>query len=995
MLRGTMSRRQQMGGGTPRELLPFEAAARAAMDEAPAAQGQRNNAGPGQSGRAGERRTDDAPRFIIRHQKYSAKFPGQGPYSDAGRPGPIQNTMEQDDHFPTSFRDVKVPLIDSGRDRTPPVKSQARDAAPAAAWGQLSRRGGDGRLSDPPGFVQLSRSFAQERTIPLQEERWEQWGSWSRPRRSHSREESWQSDIRSGRSERYPQGQPDQTFASRDTSSGARETQDNFIFKGVRRADPQHGGFRGVRRTKGERRPENETSTRWTDDPSWRSPVRLETPAVLESLDQDKGRQIKRDVLESEPADPAIMDEEIEKEVVAQKERLKQVQEKQYQDEDGGRRRGHNARDGRRREDRASRSVDAWPEEDGKVVRASRKNRSRGRSGRSSQEDDLDDFYDEEVVESRRQRKAERRAREAAEAALGVESTPIVLPQFISVQNLAVALGLKLDMLLSQLTELGFENIYDESIMVGETAALVAQEYGFEPTVDSADDVDLKPRPAPQDASSLPSRPPVVTIMGHVDHGKTTILDWLRKSSIAAGEHGGITQHIGAFTFALSHGRQITFLDTPGHAAFLSMRQRGANVTDIVVLVVAADDSVKPQTLEALRHARAARVPIIVAINKVDKEEARIEEVKQDLARNGVEIEDYGGDVQVVPVSGKTGQGMADLEENIFTLSEILDHRAETDGMAEGWVLESSTKPIGRVATILVKRGTLRKGDIILAGTVYTKIRLLRNEAGDEVAEALPGTAAEVLGWKDAPEAGDQVLQAPDENTAKAAAIYRESLGDQARVVAEMDQSHNKKERAVTDFDHGNMADGTDKEKERAMSKGGIEVTSEADAIPSINFSVKADVAGSVEAVVAALGELGNNEIRAKILRSGAGQINESDIEHASVTGSAIINFGNDIPGAVRGMADVKGIRIIDHSVIYHLVDEVKEMLSEKLAPFVTQKVLGEAEVAQVFPINLNGRRYKNIAGCKVRNGSISRTAMVRLMRFGQNVFTGEIISLL
>ncbi len=242
--------------------------------------------------------------------------------------------------------------------------------------------------------------------------------------------------------------------------------------------------------------------------------------------------------------------------------------------------------------------------------------------------------------------------------------------------------------------------------------------------------------------------------MGHVDHGKTTMLDWLRKSALVAQEHGGITQHIGAFVVKLSSGKHITFLDTPGHAAFLTMRQRGANVTDIVVLVVAADDSVKPQTLEALNHARAANVPIIVAINKVDKEAAHIEQVKADLSRHGVELEDHGGDVQVVSVSGKTGQGMDDLEENIVTLSEILDVRAEPDGMVEGWVLESSIKPIGRVATILVKRGTLRRGDIIVAGTTWARVRMLRNEAGVEVDEAAPGTPVEVLGWKDAPAAG-------------------------------------------------------------------------------------------------------------------------------------------------------------------------------------------------------------------------------------------------
>ncbi|KAJ2967334.1 hypothetical protein NQ176_g9710 [Zarea fungicola] len=331
-------------------------------------------------------------------------------------------------------------------------------------------------------------------------------------------------------------------------------------------------------------------------------------------------------------------------------------------------------------------------------------------------EDDGDRWN--ELQERKKAKEARKRARSKEPDVI-----PIFLPEFISASNLAQALKQRVDSFMKDMENLGFENITGDTIMTGETAALVAMEYGFEPTVDNGSQRDIQPAPVSDDVSSLPSRPPVVTIMGHVDHGKTTLLDYLRKSSVAAQEHGGITQHIGAFIVSLSSGKQITFLDTPGHAAFLSMRQRGANVTDIVVLVVAADDSVKPQTLEALKHARAAKVPIIVAINKIDKEDARVDQVKADLSRHGVEIEDYGGDVQVVCVSGKTGQGMPELEENIVTLSEILDVRAETDGMANGWLLESSVKQDGRAATVLVKRGTLRMGDHIVAGKTWARIR--------------------------------------------------------------------------------------------------------------------------------------------------------------------------------------------------------------------------------------------------------------------------------
>lgn len=593
-----------------------------------------------------------------------------------------------------------------------------------------------------------------------------------------------------------------------------------------------------------------------------------------------------------------------------------------------------------------------------------------------------DDDFDDLAYQSKRR---ERLARKAEKQRLQYEETgpiPILLPEFISVASLATALGVKTDLFISQLGELGFEEIAKDSIMTGETAALVAQEYGFEPTVDAGEDEDLRPRPPPEDPSSVPLRPPVVTIMGHVDHGKTTLLDFLRKSSIAAGEHGGITQHIGAFSVQMSSGKQITFLDTPGHAAFLSMRQRGANVTDIVILVVAADDSVKPQTIEAIKHARSAKVPMIVAINKIDKDQANIERVKSDLAANGVEIEDYGGDVQVVCVSGKTGQGMDDLEDNILLLSEMLDIRAEPDGMAEGWVLESSIKPIGRVATVLVKRGTLRPGDFIVAGRVFAKVRSLRNEAGVEVEEAPPGTAVEILGWKEPPEAGDMVLQAPTEDKAKNAVHYRIEQKEREEAMEQITEMERlKRERELERL----AAEEAEKNAEEAEEKP--------DGPKMINFTVKGDVHGSVEAVCASILEIGSNEVRPRVLLSSPGQITESDVEHAAISGSTIINFNNPIPGHIKRMAVESKVKILDHNIIYNLTEEVRQVLSESLPPTISFKVLGEAEVAQVFAINIKGRQYKNIAGVKVRNGMVMRNGRARLQRKGEIIFDGTISS--
>ncbi|KAM0322440.1 hypothetical protein ACHAQA_009507 [Verticillium albo-atrum] len=610
------------------------------------------------------------------------------------------------------------------------------------------------------------------------------------------------------------------------------------------------------------------------------------------------------------------------------------------------------------------------------------KKSSGGRNKSRFEEEDED--WDDEAAQrdrERRERKAEKKMQKQIDAAELLEAAgppKITLPEFINLANLAYALKLKPDYLLSSLEEMGFENITEDSIFTGETAALVAQEFGFEPTVDTGGGRELRPRPVPEDPSLLPSRPPVVTIMGHVDHGKTTLLDYLRKSSVAAQEHGGITQHIGAFVVSMSSGKHITFLDTPGHAAFLTMRQRGAHVTDIVVLVVAADDSVKPQTLEAVKHARAAKVPMIVAINKVDKEDARIDQVKSDLARHGVEIEDFGGDVQVVCVSGKTGQGMDDLEENIVTLSEILDVRAESDGMCEGWVLEASVKQDGKTATVLVKRGTLRPGDSIVAGTAWARIRVLRNEAGVELTEAPPGTPVEILGWRDElPAAGDAVLQAPDEERARTAVEYRNEMRyreESSKQLVEQEQR--------------------EREKKAIEDAAEAEAAGEEPSTKTVNFTVRGDVVGSVEAVCATIQELGNHEVEPRILRSAVGQVSEFDVEHAATSRSVIINFNSPIAPHIKRMAETQGVRIIDHSVIYHLADDVKQTLSDQLSDVVTFKVVGEAEILQIFPINTKGRAFRNIAGCKIRNGQVSRTGMVRVLRKGEKVFDGKIDAL-
>ncbi|KUJ10740.1 initiation factor 2 [Mollisia scopiformis] len=606
------------------------------------------------------------------------------------------------------------------------------------------------------------------------------------------------------------------------------------------------------------------------------------------------------------------------------------------------------------------------------------------------EQDELAEEEAYERAEAKRLRKQEKAAKKAAKI---LAAQPILLPEYISVSNLAMALKVRLEDFVYKMEELGFEETAHDYILNAETSGLIAMEYNFEPIIDRGESEDLKAREPAPDPSVLPQRPPVVTIMGHVDHGKTTLLDYLRKSSVAAGEHGGITQHIGAFSVPMPSGKVITFLDTPGHAAFLSMRQRGANVTDIVILVVAADDSVKPQTIEAINHAKAAKVPIIVAINKIDKPDSDIDRVKQDLARHGVDVEDFGGDTQVVCVSGKTGQGMDELEEAAVTLSDVLDMRAERDGPAEGWIIEASIKSMGKVATVLVRRGTMRPGDFIVAGRTWARIRCLRNEAGIEIDEAGPGTPVEIDGWREQPLAGDEVLQAPDESKAKSVVDYRlekeerdklaedmEAINEHRKVEQEKREREKAEASAAAEADENVLPETTKQNK----SSGPRE----------IYFIIKGDVSGSVEAVIDSIAGLGNNEVQPHILRSGVGQLSEFDIEHAAAAKGILINFNTPVEPHIARLAEESKVAILDYNIIYRLVDEVKAELSKHLPPLITQKVMGEAEIAHIFSINVKGRQQKAVAGCKVRNGTISKTAKIRVLRGGQKVYDGTLASL-
>lgn len=599
----------------------------------------------------------------------------------------------------------------------------------------------------------------------------------------------------------------------------------------------------------------------------------------------------------------------------------------------------------------------------------------------------------EDILEGKRRKRKSKHAK-------GVEQQrpEIQIPEFITVEKLAQGLKVRLPEFLVRLEEEGFEGARYDHVLDSGTSAMFAEIYGFEPIVDTVDESrDLVARPPAEDPSVLPPRPPIVTIMGHVDHGKTTILDYFRKSSVVASEHGGITQHIGAFSVVMPGSeRNITFLDTPGHAAFLDMRRRGANVTDIVVLVVAADDSVKAQTKEAIKHALEANVEIIVAINKIDKDDADIERVKRDLSAHDVVVEDFGGDFQAIPVSGKTGQGMADLEEAILTLADVHDFRAEVDGQAEGWIIESKVGASGRVATVLVRRGTLRPGDFIVAGTTWARVRTLRNDAGQLIEEAPPGTPVQIDGWRgDDPMAGSEVLQTADEQQAKNAVAIRQEKEESVRAIGDMSAINNSRTEEAEA-----RAKVLEWEKEQGYmnmkayrrpkdNEGWVE--KESSGPRQVHFVIKADVAGSTEALVAAVGAIGNKEIVANIIHSGTGELTESDIKLLAATGEVgyAITFNQPIDNGIRRLAEAANLQILDHNIIYKVTDVVAEKLSDELPPIVSHKVLGEAEVGDIFEITVKKAKVR-IAGCRVTNGTIRRSEKIRVLRDGEVVYTGK-----
>jgi len=594
-------------------------------------------------------------------------------------------------------------------------------------------------------------------------------------------------------------------------------------------------------------------------------------------------------------------------------------------------------------------------------------NKSKGRAAKSGGRQEL---HVAAGTRGRRKKKpAKRRSGSVSQAADAEHAfvrptAPIIkeisVPEDITVGDLAQKMSVKAADVIRELMKMGSMATINQSLDQ-DTAMLLVEEMGHKAVVAKDETVEDAVLNFDEEEGKKESRPPVVTIMGHVDHGKTSLLDHIRKTRVAAGEAGGITQHIGAYHVETDNGT-ISFLDTPGHAAFTAMRSRGAKVTDIVILVVAADDGVKPQTIEAIQHARAAEVPLIIAINKIDKEEAQPDRVMQELTQYEVVPEDWGGDTMFVNVSAKTGEGIGALLDIISLQAEVLELEAVVDGFARGSIVESSLdKGRGPVATVLVRSGTLKRGDVIVSGKEFGRVRAMFDESGRQVKTAGPSIPVVVLGLSGVPEAGDDMMVVNDEKQAREVATLRVDRHRDSRFA----------EQKATKLDEffSNMTEGD---------------------VQSLNIIIKADVQGSVEALRESLLKNSTDEIKVRIVASGVGGITESDA-HLAVTSEAIvIGFNVRADSGARRILEDKGIDLRYYSIIYEVIDDVRSAMSGMLSPEIREEIIGLAEVRDVFRSSKLGA----VAGCMVLEGSVKRNNPIRVLRDNVVVFEGALESL-
>jgi translation initiation factor IF-2 len=569
-------------------------------------------------------------------------------------------------------------------------------------------------------------------------------------------------------------------------------------------------------------------------------------------------------------------------------------------------------------------------------------------------------------MSGRRKKKPPRKttSEQAEEHGFTKPTAPVVrevaIPETITVAELANKMSIKAAEVIKVMMNMG-SMVTINQVLDQETAQIVVEEFGHTPKILKDDAIEESIAIDTEEEGEATQRAPVVTIMGHVDHGKTSLLDYIRKSRVASGEAGGITQHIGAYHVTTDNG-ELTFLDTPGHAAFTAMRARGAEVTDVVVLVVAADDGVMPQTREAVQHARAAGVPLIVAVNKIDKAEADPDRVKNELSQEEVIPEDWGGDTMFVNVSAHTGEGVDELLESILLVTEVLELKAVHEGPARGIVIESRLdKGRGPVASVLVQRGTLNKGDMLLAGLEYGRVRAMVNEIGQQVESAGPSIPVEVLGLSGVPSAGDEATVVKDERKAREVATFRQGKYRDVKLA--------RQQAAKLENMFNQMAEGD---------------------VSTLNVVLKADVQGSVEAISDALVKLSTDEVKVNIVASGVGGITESDTNLAVASNAIIIGFNVRAEASAKRMIDEEGIDLHYYSIIYELIDEVKAAMSGMLAPEFKEDIIGLAEVRDVF----RSPKFGSVAGCMVVDGVVKRNNPIRVLRDNVVIYEGELESL-
>ena len=536
----------------------------------------------------------------------------------------------------------------------------------------------------------------------------------------------------------------------------------------------------------------------------------------------------------------------------------------------------------------------------------------------------------------------------------------VKIPETIKISDLALSMATKAGEVLKVMMGMGVMATLND-VIDQDTAILVVEEMGHKPIASNEETIEDTLIQDDEDAVEAIPRPPVVTIMGHVDHGKTSLLDYIRNSKVASGEVGGITQHIGAYQIN-QKDNIITFIDTPGHAAFSKMRSRGANATDIIILVVAADDGVMPQTIESIQHAKSADVPIIVAINKMDKEGADPDKVKQVLSTHDVIAEDWGGEVIMVPVSAQTGEGIDGLLESITLTAEITEIKAVKDKPANGVVLEAKLdKGRGKVTTILVQSGTLKKGDIVIAGLEFGKVKQIVDDKGISIEEAGPSTPVEILGLSGVPDSGAEVLVVESERKAKEVADFRKTKDRESKL-----------------------------QKQQAEKMDNFFSQMEEGEISTLNILLKSDVRGSAQALVEAMEGLSTDEVKVKVVSSGVGAINNTDISLAGASEAMVLGFNVRADAVARKSAEEEGVRIEYYSIIYNLIDDIKGIMGGMLSPELSENIIGIASVKDVF----SSPKFGDIAGCMVEEGAVRKDSPIRVLRDSVVIYEGELESL-